>query len=83
MHTQDSATAFRLLAWAELEEREAVRAEPRNWQLLHALAKMYDAVSKTSPQYAPRARYRYERSREVAPFQDPLMQGIPGGPGRP
>ena len=79
IHGQDPARAFRLLAWAEAEERAALAAEPGNWQLLHSLAKMYAAVAKTSPEYDRRARYWYERSREVAPFQDPLMPGRPGG----
>ena len=81
IHGQDPARAFRLLAWAEAEEREALAAEPRNWQLLHALAQMYAAVAQTSPQYAPRARYWHDRSRAAAPFQDPLMPGKPGGRG--
>ena len=79
IYDKDPALAFRLLAWAEAEERAALAAEPRNWQLLHALAKMYVAVSQTSPEYAGRARYWYERARAVAPFQDPLMPGKPGG----
>ena len=83
IHGQDPARAFRLLAWAEAEEREALAAEPRNWQLLHALTQMYTAVAQTSPQYAPRARYWHDRSRAVAPFQDPLMTGKPGGRGGP
>ena len=79
IHGKDPARAFRLLAWAEAEARAALAAEPGNWQLLHALAKMYAAVAKTDPEYGGMARYWYERSREVAPFQDPLMPGKPGG----
>ena len=82
VHGNAPARAFRLLAWAEAEEREALAAEPRNWQLLHALAKMYAAVAATSPEYATRARYWYERSRAAAPYQDPLMPAKPGGRGR-
>ena len=51
IHGKDPARAFRLLAWAEAEERAALAAEPLNWQLLHSLAKMYAAVAKTNPEY--------------------------------
>ena len=79
IHGKDPSRAFRLLAWAEAEQRAALAAEPRNWQLLHSLAKMYAAVAETNPEYGQRARYWYDRSREAAPFQDPLMPGKPGG----
>ena len=65
--------AFRLLAWAGREEPRALAAEPRNWQLHHALAHLYREVVKTEPGYAVLAA-RYDASaREVAPGLDPLL----------
>ena len=63
--------AFRLLAWCERAVPKALAAEPRNWQLHHALAHLYREVARTEPEYAELAE-RYARSaREVAPNLDP------------
>ena len=81
----DAGKAFRLLAWAEAEAGRALADEPENWQLQHALAKMYTAVATTHPDYGAKARLYYERALEVAPYQDPLMPAKPaaGSPRRP
>ena len=73
IHRHDPARALRLLAWAEAEAARALAAEPENWQLHHALAKMYTAVAAVHPAYRPQADRARARAREVAPFQDPLM----------
>jgi len=83
MHGPDPAKGFRLLTRAEAEQREALSAEPRNRRLLHSLAATYTAVAKTGREDALRARYRYDRSGAVAPFQAPLVRGMPGGRGKP
>ena len=70
---QDEAKAFRLLAWAEAEAAHALADEPENWQLHHALAKLYAAVAETDPTYREQAAHWHRRAREVAPHQDPLM----------
>ena len=78
----DSAKAHRLLAWAEAEARQALADEPKNWQLLHGLTKMYTAVAATDEGYRAKAEYFHARSLEVAPWQDPLMPARAGGQGR-
>ena len=71
----DPRKAFRLLAWAEAEAARGLASQPEDWQLRHALAKMYAAVAATHPAYAKLARHHYARAREIAPYQDPLMPG--------
>ena len=80
IHAHDPARALRLLAWAEAEARPALAAEPENWQLRHALAKLY-AAAATHPRYRDEARRWHALAREAAPWQDPLMPGKPGGRG--
>ena len=79
IHDHDPAQAGRLIDRAEAEAVRAFVAEPRNWQLHHALAKMYTAVAATHPAYEPSARFFMESSRELAPYQDPLMPARPRG----
>lgn len=79
IYRHDPAKAMRLLAWAEAEAERALAAEPANWQLLHALAKMYTAVADTHGAYREKADRFHARSREAAPFQDPLMPGKASG----
>ena len=41
--------SFRLLGWAEREAEAALASEPRNWQLRHAVARLYAAVAADRP----------------------------------
>ena len=65
--------AFRLLAWAEREAEVAVASEPRNWQLRHALARLYAEAAKTDPAFETEARRHLARSREITPGLDPML----------
>ena len=67
------AEAARLLRWVNVESVKALEAEPENWLVQHALARLYRAVASTNPEYAARARRHYERSLELAPARDPYM----------
>ena len=76
------AEAARLIRWADAEARAALRAEPANWRLRQALARMYAAAALTYPEYGAAARRHAARSRELAPAIDPLTPPEPAG-GRP
>ena len=65
------AEAARLLRWANAEAPRAEEAEPENWMVQHALARLYRAVATTNPEYAGRARRYHERALKVAPHKDP------------
>ena len=67
LHAVDIARAERLLDWAELESREVVRTEPQNWRIHQSLARMYQAVAATDPEYEAAARHYLERARALAP----------------
>ncbi len=77
IHGHDPDLAGRLIARAQAEAFRALDAEPENWQLHHALAKMYTAVAATLPAHESSARFFRQRSRLLAPYQDPLMPGKP------
>ena len=66
------ATAERLLGWTQEEAAAALAAEPQNWVIHHALARLYRAFATTEAGFAPRARAHLERSLELAPNLDPL-----------
>ena len=65
--------AFRLLEWAGRAAPKALAAEPRNWQLHHALAHLYREVAKTEPGYALLAESFHASALEVAPHLDPTL----------
>ena len=65
--------AFRLLAWAGRAAPKALAAEPHNWQVHHALARLYREVTTTEPGYAVLAgRFRVS-SLDVAPNLHPTL----------
>lgn len=68
----DRAEAERLRAWTRREARAALAAEPANWVLHHALARLYRATAANHPGDAGPARRHFERSLELAPLLDPL-----------
>ena len=84
LHAHHRAEARRLLAWCDREAPRAEAAEPENWQVHHALARLYAAVAATTPGYAERAAHHVRRAREVAPNLDPMRPNEPprrrGGP---
>ena len=67
LRAEDVARARRLLNWAERESREVVRTEPQNWRIHQSLARMYQAVAATDPEYEAEARRYLERARALAP----------------
>ena len=73
--------AARLLALADDEAGAALAAEPENWVLHHALARLYLKVAATRPDYAARARHHLGRSLALAPNLDPMEAPLP--PARP
>ena len=73
------AEAGRLIRWADVEARAALRAEPANWRLRQALARMYAAAALTYPEYGAAARRHAARSRALAPAIDPLTPPEPAG----
>ena len=72
------AEASRLLDWADREAAAALGAEPVNWRIEHALARMYAEVARTDPEYGEKARMHLARARELAPnravFARPLVR---------
>ena len=52
LRTNYTTEAFRLLAWCDRAAPQALAAEPRNWQLHHALAHLYREVARTESGHA-------------------------------
>ena len=78
LHAGQRAEAVRLLAWAEAEAVHALAVEPENFEIHHALTRLYLAVGQTAdPAYMERARHHFERSLELAPNRDPLAPPRP------
>ncbi len=69
--------AARLLALADREAAPALAAEPENWVLHHALARLYLKVAVTYPLYAARAQDHLDRSLALAPNLDPMEAPLP------
>ena len=67
MRARAPARAGRLLEWADREAAAAVAAEPANWRIAHALARLYAQVARAEPEYAGKARRHLARARELAP----------------
>ena len=64
---QDEGKAKQLLADADAQAQAAIAAEPENWHLHRAAARMYLAVAVTEPAYRTLAERRVERALELAP----------------
>lgn len=63
----DPAWARYLLQWAEREAEAFARTEPRNWRIQQNLARLYQAVAETDPEYEATARRNLERALALAP----------------
>ena len=70
LRAQDPARAAALLAFADREAAGAVRREPWNWRITHALARLYRAVAGTEPGYEAAAQRHLARARELAPARE-------------
>ena len=66
-HAQDESGAKQLLAKADAQARAAIAAEPANWRVRRAAARMYLAVATTEPSYRFAAAHQAERARALAP----------------
>ena len=66
-HAQDEGKAKQLLADADAQAQAAIAAEPENWRLHRAAARMYLAAAATEPAYRALAERRVERALELAP----------------
>ena len=71
--------AERLLAWSAEEAKAALAAEPGNWVIHHALARLYRAVAETRPEHAETAEHHFRTSLVLAPNLDPMETPV----GRP
>ena len=67
LRTGEDARAQRLLEWAERESEEVARTEPQNWRIHQSLARMYQAVAETDPEYEGAAQRYLERALALAP----------------
>ena len=67
LHATRPEQAKQLLALMDAEAEAAIAAQPLNWRLHHALARMYHAVAAEAPVHAERARAQLARARELAP----------------
>ena len=56
-----------VLGRAQHHAAAALRTEPDNWRIQHAVARMYHAVAETEPHWRERARRHRERARRLAP----------------
>lgn len=90
IRSADPASAASLLGRANRQAEAAMRAEPANWRLAASLARLYAAVARTDPDYAPAARAYLARTEALAPNRDvfPVLltgptelaaQALPGG----
>lgn len=62
-----SADAARLLARADLESAVAERVEPRSLLIIHSIARLYQVVAVTDPEYEEKAERYMRRAAELAP----------------
>ena len=67
LRIRHSAEASRQLARADVAVEAAVAAEPDNWIVIHAIARLYRAVAATDPAYRDHAARYLQRSNELAP----------------
>lgn len=64
---EETAEAKQLLAAADGQARAAIAAEPENWRVRRAVARMYLAVATTEPAYRPVAAEHAKKAVELAP----------------
>ena len=76
VRAQSPAQARRLLEWADREAAAALAAEPWNWNLQHALARLYAEVALTEPDYREKARRDLARARELAPNRAVFLRAL-------
>ena len=67
LRLHQSAEAARLLARADIEAAAAEKAEPNNWLVIHAIARLYRTVAATDPEYADKAERHERRALDLAP----------------
>ena len=67
LRVRESAEALRLLAVANAQAPLAVAAEPSNWRVHHALARLYHEVANGDPAYRAVAARHLAQSQALAP----------------
>ena len=67
IRVRESAEALRLLAIADAQAPLAIAAEPSNWRIHHALARLYREVAKGDPTYRATAAGHLAQSQALAP----------------
>lgn len=64
---EDSVEARQLLAAADAQAQAAIAAEPENWRMWRAAARMYLAAATTEPAYRTVAARQTKKAVELAP----------------
>ena len=67
LRVREGAEALRLLAVADAQAPLAVAAEPSNWRVHHALARLYQEVATGDPAYRGVAARHLAQSQALAP----------------
>ena len=67
IRVRESAEALRLLALVEEEAQLAIAAEPANWEIHHALARLHSEVALGDPAHRPKADHHLAKAKELAP----------------
>ena len=73
IRVRESAEALRLLAFVEEQAALAIAAEPANWQIHHALARLHSEVARGDPAHREKAAYHLAKSEELAPGVPPRL----------
>lgn len=73
IRVRESAEALRLLAFVEEQAALAIAAEPANWQIHHALARLHSEVARGDPAHREKAAYHLAKSQELAPGVPPRL----------
>ena len=77
LHALDPDRAAALLQWIDAEAQEALRAEPSNWRIQRALARLYHAAATTDPGHEAAARRHLVRARALAPNRELFPAPLP------
>ena len=67
IRVRESAEALRLLALVEEEGERAIAAEPANWEIHHALARLHSEVALGDPAHRAKADHHLAEAKELAP----------------